>query len=794
VGTGTGASCTEAALTACLPGGGSFDGTVTFDCGGAATITVTSTQTITADTTVDGGSVITISGGNSVGVFSVDDGVNFTVQNLTIANGNSALYGGGIVSYGTLTVSNSSFSGNSALTSGGGIVSYGTLTVTNSTFYDNSASGLVGGAIVNNGTLTVTNSTFSGNSANGRGGAIFNYVGTATVTVTNTIVANSISGGNCAGSVTDGGHNIDDGTTCGFTGTGCTTTTGTSFCSTDPVIDPTGLQNNGGPTQTVALELGSPAVNAGDESVCAAPPVNNLDQRGYVRPGDGATSCSIGAYEYDSPGPPGCCQCPTSCAAPTNGSCGNCSVVVGASCVDGDLCVLNTPTATPTATPTVTPIPTNTPGPNDCCQCADFCAAPIVGTCGGCAIVFGASCAGGYCITPTPTAITTPTTKPTPPPTSAPSLTPTPNPTATVTPTMTAIETPRPTPTATATATPTSTPTVTPTQIPTATVTATSTPTDTPTLTPTATAASAPTQTPTPTNTATSTPTPTNTPTVAPAATITPKPCAGDCNDDGTVTVDEILTMVNIALGNADVSTCLAGDVNGDGQVTVDEILTAVNNALDGCGVHRTTPGPTSPPTVTVVATAMISPTIPPAGTATATPTDTPTSLATATPCSCTPPAQCQQAGTCNGDGTCSYLPVPDGTACTNGGTICVGGNCTQPPLASLTVSPLMLRPAFSPSIYDYAVVCSSGTNTLTLGMTATPGGGVSLSAPVTTAWVSSASVPVSLIQNQAAVVLAQDATGFTQQYWIRCLPPPTFRSWSRARTPQSAAQLLAGI
>src|ERR1039457_3615011 len=101
VGTGTGASCTEVALTACLPGGGSFDGTVTFNCGGAATITVTSTkgiypkypQTI-GDTSIDGGSLITISGGNSVGVFSVGSGVKFTVQNLTIANGSGGFDGG----------------------------------------------------------------------------------------------------------------------------------------------------------------------------------------------------------------------------------------------------------------------------------------------------------------------------------------------------------------------------------------------------------------------------------------------------------------------------------------------------------------------------------------------------------------------------------------------------------------------------------------------------------------------------------------------------------------------------
>jgi hypothetical protein len=42
--------------------------------------------------------------------------------------------------------------------------------------------------------------------------------------------------------------------------------------------------------------------------------------------------------------------------------------------------------------------------------------------------------------------------------------------------------------------------------------------------------------------------------------------------------------MVNIALGNANLSTCVAGDANHDGEITVDEILTAVNNALNGCG------------------------------------------------------------------------------------------------------------------------------------------------------------------------------------------------------------------
>jgi len=123
VGTGAGPSCTEAALNACLPGGGSFDGTVTFNCGGAATITVTSRKTISAGTSIDGGGLATISGGNAVRVFSVSTGVNFTVQNLTIANGKFNAGAGGSAIFnnaGTVAVTNSTFSGNSASNGGGG--------------------------------------------------------------------------------------------------------------------------------------------------------------------------------------------------------------------------------------------------------------------------------------------------------------------------------------------------------------------------------------------------------------------------------------------------------------------------------------------------------------------------------------------------------------------------------------------------------------------------------------------------------------------------------------------------
>jgi hypothetical protein len=50
------------------------------------------------------------------------------------------------------------------------------------------------------------------------------------------------------------------------------------------------------------------------------------------------------------------------------------------------------------------------------------------------------------------------------------------------------------------------------------------------------------------------------------------------------VTINELLTMVNIALGNASLSDCEPGDGNQDGAITINEILIAVNNALGGCG------------------------------------------------------------------------------------------------------------------------------------------------------------------------------------------------------------------
>jgi glucose/arabinose dehydrogenase len=67
--------------------------------------------------------------------------------------------------------------------------------------------------------------------------------------------------------------------------------------------------------------------------------------------------------------------------------------------------------------------------------------------------------------------------------------------------------------------------------------------------------------------------------------------CTGDCDADREVTVDELLAMAAIALGNADVSLCLPGDADADGRITVDEILQAVGRALEGCAPEPTPRG-----------------------------------------------------------------------------------------------------------------------------------------------------------------------------------------------------------
>lgn len=110
------------------------------------------------------------------------------------------------------------------------------------------------------------------------------------------------------------------------------------------------------------------------------------------------------------------------------------------------------------------------------------------------------------------------------------------------------------------------------------------------------------------------------------------------------------------------------------------------------------------------------------------------------------------------------YAPVADGLDAV--------GPAPIRPLASLSVSPLTLSPAFDPSIFDYSVRCAAGTNNLTIAMAAVPNGKVRLIGPTVGHRASAQTIEVPVLVNQAAVVEAADAQGRTASYWIRCLPP----------------------
>jgi hypothetical protein len=97
--------------------------------------------------------------------------------------------------------------------------------------------------------------------------------------------------------------------------------------------------------------------------------------------------------------------------------------------------------------------------------------------------------------------------------------------------------------------------------------------------------------------------------------------CIGDCSDDGSVSISDLITGVSIGLGDLPASVCPAFDVNGDGQVGIDELVMAVNAALVGCP-STPTPSPTPSPEASATPTETPSPTVPPA---TASPTATPT-------------------------------------------------------------------------------------------------------------------------------------------------------------------------
>lgn len=124
-----------------------------------------------------------------------------------------------------------------------------------------------------------------------------------------------------------------------------------------------------------------------------------------------------------------------------------------------------------------------------------------------------------------------------------------------------------------------------PTRTPTPGPTRTSTLRPTVTRRPTSTRPSTPTRTLMPTGTRTSTRTVTGTPpTATPTVTrVPPDTCLGDCDGSGSVSVDELVMGVRIALGVMPIDRCGAFDVAFDGTVSIDDLVTAVDHSLGAC-------------------------------------------------------------------------------------------------------------------------------------------------------------------------------------------------------------------
>lgn len=185
------------------------------------------------------------------------------------------------------------------------------VSIINSTLVGNQAGGS-GGAVAAGyyDVLTVRDSTIAGNNAPQSGGGIYvkpNGSHITTVALTDVILAGNSASGHpgpdCSDNqgITDGGHTllgVQDGTCPGIANGVNGDQAGTSGTPLNPLLGP--LASNGGPTQTEALQTGSPARRAGDPTDCQAFPVSNVDQRGSSRHAGTRHTCDVGAYDTGS--------------------------------------------------------------------------------------------------------------------------------------------------------------------------------------------------------------------------------------------------------------------------------------------------------------------------------------------------------------------------------------------------------------------------------------------------------------------------------------------------------------
>lgn len=256
-------------------------------------------------TTITNNSTGTTPGAGGAGIY-VHDGSTLTLTRSLVAGNRTAGGGGGLLATGNgsaVGLTNNTFYGNFATAGGGGIFQGRPpgLPARTRAGTDNlatparaAAPGRAPAAPPAPG-LTLDLGTVASNTA-GAGGGLNNGAPGSPFRVHNSIVALNAatgSGSNCQGSLTSQGYNLENASTCGFTGAG-------DSRNTDPVLD--GLSNNGGPNQTMALFPSSPAIDTADPS-CPAGGDEATDQRGVARPIGRA--CDKGAFEAPAvPAPP----------------------------------------------------------------------------------------------------------------------------------------------------------------------------------------------------------------------------------------------------------------------------------------------------------------------------------------------------------------------------------------------------------------------------------------------------------------------------------------------------------
>jgi hypothetical protein len=264
--------------------------------------------------TITNGFAVDGSGG---GVYN-GEGSTLVVKNSTISDNTADRGGGGIFNAGNLVVLSSTIAQNDNKSdipySGGGIssVSDSSLTVSNSTIFDNTTDTNGGGISSETADARVWNTTIVGNkSVTGGAGIFAGEFASSHVTLWNTILASNVNENsvrsvelNCMPkqAVINGGNNLDTGATCGFG------TAKDSLSNTDPQLS--GFADHGGPTETISLMAGSPAVNHGNNAFAVDPlgtvgpggDTLQFDQRGEDFERIVGGTVDIGAFEVQGLG------------------------------------------------------------------------------------------------------------------------------------------------------------------------------------------------------------------------------------------------------------------------------------------------------------------------------------------------------------------------------------------------------------------------------------------------------------------------------------------------------------